>query len=241
MHDIDKLSASLTENTLKVYEKVSKLDCIKNMYLCGGTAQSLQMQHRKSEDLDFEIIGISKERPELQIGKIFTEVKSVFPEAKREYYSDSHIQIFVGDNVKLSFFRPKNSVPILNTGYTFNNIKTPTLDELLGMKIFLTSLRLKYRDYYDIYCLVKDGHSLLEGIDYACKFSRHEVKSKTFLMNLTTAALYEPDINFELLDAKYNVTPQEIQKEIENKLIKERNELKPKEIKPKKKIIQFKF
>ena len=241
MHDIDRLNASLTENTLEVYEKVSKLNCIKDMYLCGGTAQSLQMQHRKSEDLDFEIIGISKDRPELPIGKIFNEVKSVFPEANMEVLSETHILIFVGDNIKLSFFRPKNSVPTLKIGYVFNNIKTPSLDELLGMKIFTTSLRLKYRDYYDIYCLVKDGYSLLKGIDYACKFSRHEVKSKTFLMNLTTAALYEPDINFELLDAKYKVTPQEIQKEIENKLIKEKSELKPKEKKPKKKIIQFKL
>lgn len=241
MDNIDKLNSSLTENTLKVYEKVSKLECIKDMYLCGGTAQALQMQHRKSEDLDFEIIGISKERPELQIGRIINEVKLVFPEARPNILSDIHFEIYVGDNVKLSFFRPKNSVPSLNTGYTFNNIKTPSLDELLGMKIFTTSVRLKYRDYYDIYCLVKDGYSLLKGIDYACRFSRHEVKSKTFFINLTTATLYEPDVNFELLDAKYKVTPQEIQLEIENKLIKEKNEQKNKSPKPKKKITQFKL
>lgn len=241
MDNVDKLRYSLTENTLEVFEKVSQLECIKDMYLCGGTAQALQMQHRKSEDLDFEIIGTSKETPELHIGKIINEIKTVFPEARPDILSDIHFEIYVGDKVKLSFFRPRNSVPTLKTGYVHNNIKTPTLDELLGMKIFTTSVRLKYRDYYDIYCLVKEGYSLLKGIDYACRFSRHEVKSKTFFTNLTTAALYEPDINFELLDAKYNVTPQEIQKEIENKLIKEKNELEPKPPKNKKKIIQFKL
>ncbi len=33
------------------------MEAIKNLYLCGGTAQSLQMKHRKSEDLDFELLG----------------------------------------------------------------------------------------------------------------------------------------------------------------------------------------
>ena len=43
----------LRDNTLEVFDKVSQLDCIKDLYLCGGTGISLLLQHRQSEDLDF--------------------------------------------------------------------------------------------------------------------------------------------------------------------------------------------
>lgn len=43
----------LAPHTLQVFEAVSKLDCIKSYLLVGGTALSLQMGTRQSEDLDF--------------------------------------------------------------------------------------------------------------------------------------------------------------------------------------------
>ncbi len=43
----------LAPHTLQVFEAVSKLDCIKPYLLVGGTALSLQMGTRQSEDLDF--------------------------------------------------------------------------------------------------------------------------------------------------------------------------------------------
>ena len=43
----------LAPHTLQVFEAVSKLDCIKPYLLAGGTALSLQMGTRQSEDLDF--------------------------------------------------------------------------------------------------------------------------------------------------------------------------------------------
>jgi hypothetical protein len=36
-----------------IFEQVSKLDCVKNYTLIGGTALALQLGHRLSEDLDF--------------------------------------------------------------------------------------------------------------------------------------------------------------------------------------------
>ena len=220
----NKLKQSLTENTYEVFDKVSRLQCIKDMYLCGGTAQSLQMQHRKSEDLDFEIIGISKDRPELQIAQIISEIKQEFPEARTNIMGDNHFEVYVGKEVKLSFFRPDNPVPYINQGLTYNNLKTPSLQDLLGMKIFTTSVRLKFRDYYDIYCLVKKGYNISEGIRYASKFSRHNIKSKDLYSNLITSTLYQPDANFKLLDPICNVTPKEIENEIQRKMISEKAE-----------------
>jgi hypothetical protein len=42
----------LSDETSKIFEAVSKLNCIKNYILIGSTALSLQTGHRTSEDLD---------------------------------------------------------------------------------------------------------------------------------------------------------------------------------------------
>ena len=52
----------LAPHTLQVFEAVSKLDCIKPYLLVGGTALSLQMGTRQSEDLDFMKWRTSKQR-----------------------------------------------------------------------------------------------------------------------------------------------------------------------------------
>ena len=43
----------LAPHTRQIFEAVSKLDCIKPYLLVGGTALSLQIGTRQSEDLDF--------------------------------------------------------------------------------------------------------------------------------------------------------------------------------------------
>jgi Tfp pilus assembly PilM family ATPase len=51
----------LKKDTLDVFDVVSKMECIKNLYLCGGTGISLQIQNRFSEDLNFELLNYKGE------------------------------------------------------------------------------------------------------------------------------------------------------------------------------------
>ena len=46
-------SKSLAPHTGKIFEIISRLECIKPYTLVGGTALSLQIEKRQSEDLDF--------------------------------------------------------------------------------------------------------------------------------------------------------------------------------------------
>jgi len=43
----------LAPKTEKIFDKISKLDCIRPFVLVGETALSLQLDTRQSEDLDF--------------------------------------------------------------------------------------------------------------------------------------------------------------------------------------------
>lgn len=200
----------LKPETIPVFEKVSQLEVIKGLYLCGGTAQSLQMMHRKSEDLDFELLGIRKDRPQLDFAAISNAVSEVYPDCRKEFLGRNQLQIFVNGNVKLSFFRPDNSVPELGKGFVYNNIVTPSLQELLGMKLFTIAVRSAFRDYYDIYALLKAGYDLEEGVSYAGKFSRHNIHSKTIYGILLNDNYFRKPTDFSLLDPIYDVSTTDI-------------------------------
>ena len=200
----------LRQETIPVFEVVSQMETIKGLYLCGGTAQSLQMKHRKSEDLDFELLGTRKERPMLDFSAISNEVTSVFPDCRKEFLGKNQLQIFVNGNVKLSFFRPQNSVPELGKGFVYNNIVTPSLQELLGMKLFTITVRSAFRDYYDIYALLKEDYDLAKGVEYAGKFSRHTIHSKFIYSILLNENYFNKPEGFSLLEPKYDVSTAEI-------------------------------
>ena len=60
----------------------------------------------------------------------------------------------------------------MKIGWRYNNLKTPTLQELLGMKLFALCVRTVFRDYYDIYCLLEAGCKLDEAAVYNYLLSR---------------------------------------------------------------------
>ena len=202
--------SGLKAETIPVFEVVSQMESIKGLYLCGGTAQSLQMWHRKSEDLDFELLGIRKDRPMLDFSAISNEVSSLFADCRKEFLSKNQLQIFVNGSVKLSFFRPQNAVPELGKGFVYNNIVTPSLQELLGMKLFTIAVRSAFRDYYDIYSLLKAGYDLVQGVDYAGRFSRHTIHSKLIYSILLNENYFHKSSEFALLEPKYDVSSEYI-------------------------------
>ena len=201
----------LTPATQEVFEQVSQLDCIKDLFLCGGTGQSLQMNHRLSEDLDFELIGLRKERPELDFGAILGEIKSKFPDAREEILGEDHFLVFINEGrVKLSFFRPENPVKTMKIGWQHNNLKIPTLQELLGMKVYAICVRTVFRDYYDIYCLLKAGCNLTEAVSYASYLSRHTIRSKSMYTKLLSPQLFRKDEDFQRMSPAEDISPEEI-------------------------------
>lgn len=223
------LKRALTPQTENAFDAVSELDCINGLYLCGGTAQALQMYHRKSEDLDFELIGISKNRPRLDVNSIIGEVMSKFSGSRKEILSDAHFQIYLPTGVKLSFFRPEFAVPHLSVGLVYNNIVTPNLQDLLGMKLYTITVRNAFRDYYDIYCLLRKGFSLKEGIRYAGAFSRHSVHTKDILSMLTTSSFYPSKTEITRLDPVYRESAEEMSEFIKDVINAEYYENKEKQ------------
>ena len=77
--------------------------------------------------------------------------------------------------------------------------------------------RMKFRDYYDIYCILQEGFSIHNGIEKARYLSRHRLSSKNIIAMLL-GGQFIPDNNFATLEPKYNLTKEQIRDYILQKL-----------------------
>ena len=78
------------------------------------------------------------------------------------------------------------------------------------MKLFTIAVRSAFRDYYDIYALLKEGYDLAKGVEYAGKFSRHTIHSKFIYSILLNENYFSKPKDFSLLEPKYDISTEEI-------------------------------
>src|SRR5699024_1921526 len=113
----------------------------------GGSALAIHLSHRKSEDLDFfswDAKAFDSGRLQQQLGR--WQSKEIIN------LSDQQIDLLL-DGVKVTFF---------NAGWPLLKPTSPdrfnlaTLESLAAMKAHTLFVRAKYRDYYDLYFLVRE-------------------------------------------------------------------------------------
>ena len=151
-------SKSLAPHTGKVFETISKLECIKPYTLVGGTALSLQIEKRQSEDLDFtKWITKKGEKHEVDWPAIKKELESVGEIKSYEIGSLEHVS-FDFEGVKLSFYAaPRKAIPSMERISYLNNLYVADIASIGAMKMETMLRRSKFRDYYDIYSILKEG------------------------------------------------------------------------------------
>lgn len=94
----------LAPHTQRIFESVATLECIKPYILVGGTALSIQICTRQSEDLDFMKWRTTKdESPEVDWFHIEKELGTVGEIQSRNLLDIDHVE-FVLEGVKLSFY-----------------------------------------------------------------------------------------------------------------------------------------
>ena len=210
----------LTTNIEAIIEQVAQLECIKPYILCGGTALAIQIGHRKSEDLDFMMWRISKtEKPEVNWNAIERELKEKIGEIENFNMLGFDQVEFVVKGVKFSFFVSDNLSPVTAPTEYLGNIRLADIESIMAMKMEVMLRRMKFRDYYDIYCMLQEGYSLHNGIEKALNLSRHRLSSKNIIAMLL-GGQFIPDNNFATLEPKYDVTKEQIREYIMQKLKK---------------------
>ena len=152
--------------------------------LVGGTAIALHLGHRRSIDYDLfsdkEFRNISLER----------DIRGVVG-IERVLINRGGELTFVSDGVKVTFFQYPFHIPF---DKDFDGmIRLPELLTLAAMKAFAVGKRAKWKDYVDIYFLLKDHYSLKDIAIRSKEIFGSEFNEKIFRTQLS----YFDDINYD--------------------------------------------
>lgn len=155
----------------------------RSFYMVGGTAIALHIGHRRSIDFDlFTFSKLNKSRIKSTLLKIPYRQVPIF-----EDYDQLHLMI---NNVKVTFFNYPYSIdhPI----NIEKRITIPSLLTLSAMKAFALGRRAKWKDYVDLYFILKDFYSIEDVTTEAMKIFPSQFSEKLFRQQLA----FHKDINY---------------------------------------------
>lgn len=200
----------LLHSEILTKEQKELLPLVKKFYkdfgLVGGTAVALHIGHRESIDFDlfsfneFKTLNIKRRIANFgTIDQIIVSKPSEFT--------------FLLNKVKMTFFHYPFKI---DYEIDFDGtLRIPSLLTLAAMKAYALGMRAKWKDYVDLFFIIKDFHSLAEIIERAKKIFGNEFNEKIFRTQLS----YFQDINYSE-EVKYlkgfEVSDEVIEKELIN-------------------------
>lgn len=173
----------LSKNQLELLPDLNYFS--KEFVLVGGTAIGLYLGHRES--IDFNLFTFNKIK-RISIKKYFS-VKG-YEDYKLLKEEDDQLH-FIVNGVKITFFQFPFILKELNDFETI--IRIPSLLTLAAMKAFALGGRGKWKDYVDLYFILKDHFRLKEIIKKAKEIFGTSFNDKLFREQLA----YFDDIDYE--------------------------------------------
>ena len=158
-------------------------DFKRSFYLVGGTAIALHIGHRQSIDFDlFTPSKLNKSRIKAKLKEIPFEQKPIF-----EDYDQLHLLI---NGVKVTFFNYPYSIEHpLKVG---SFITMPTLLTLAAMKAFALGRRAKWKDYVDMFFILRDHYTIKKIANQAQNIYGQQFSEKLFREQLA----FHKDIDY---------------------------------------------
>lgn len=147
----------------------------KKFILVGGTGIALQIGHRKSIDFDlFCTVPINKSAIKRSIAEIEFNKQLIFEDGDSIHY--------LINNVKFTFlYYPFN----INGSIKVDNyIQIPDLLTLASMKFYAMGRRAKWKDYVDIYFLLKNNFTIPQVSQKAIALFEDGYSEKLFRQQL---------------------------------------------------------
>lgn len=174
--------ALLPENTKKLWAAICSEPVARDFsgfILVGGTALSLRIGHRISEDLDFIWAhshltthydtlprqAIDKAMYHLRNGLGFHVEKISYPAEEDDFINDGldlndFHQDYIIDGTKVTFFKASHdafmALGCADDKSCGNPLRVATLHEIFLLKSLVVTERAKTRDYFDLYTLLKE-------------------------------------------------------------------------------------
>lgn len=162
---------TLSPETRRVLEKISRESWLSNFYLAGGTALALQLGHRISVDLDF----FSQKDFSLPLLKKDVAFVGEYVLTNEE---DGTLDGLI-DDVKVTFLRYE--YPLLYPLNSFEGVALADIRDIACMKLDAVSSRGSRKDFIDIFFLL-ERFSLDEMLDLFAKKYSHIQYNKLHLL-----------------------------------------------------------
>ena len=190
----------------------------------GGTALSLQLGTRLSEDLDFMRWKADKnDRLEIDWPGIKRGLETIGKVENVDILGFDHA-LFIVDGVKLSFYAaPRKRLPAMREITIQDNLKVADVVSIGAMKMETMARRSRFRDYFDIYSVLKAGADFGKMVAMAISHSGYTLKEKNLLAILSNGERFCKEDNFKQLSPIYDVTAADIQACITDEIKKMRD------------------
>lgn len=179
----------LRPDTEKLWAFLKDQEPLKGFALVGGTALSMHLDHRLSEDLDFMFAGNKLPTAQINVLKRISSQAGfgfVADDALKDlqdwedtgYEPHDYQQNFiVGGAVKVSLFAPDQEVlRLMDPMLEHDRVRVATLSEIFRTKCLVCADRSKTRDWFDVYTMLTHGSFF--PMDIYDAFSRAQVPSK---------------------------------------------------------------
>jgi hypothetical protein len=141
----------LTEQQRQLLPFVSQFK--RSFYLVGGTAIALQIGHRHSIDFDlFTAKRLNKSRIKQKVFELHYIKETLFDDVDQAHF-------YINDVKATFFYYP---YPVEHPEILKDVISMPSLLSLAAMKAFALGRRAKWKDYVDLYFMLRDLFSIQE-------------------------------------------------------------------------------
>lgn len=162
---------SLPPATRAVWRRFENEEALRGFILVGGTALSLRIGHRVSEDLDFAFLGMNLPSGQLAaLRKKFPGWKSNDNPASYDEFLNAGMSLhdfqqdyLTEENVKITFFaEDRDALSLLGSGLE-SGPRVAELAEIFALKALVSAKRSNSRDWFDLYTLIQNhGFTLRE-------------------------------------------------------------------------------
>jgi len=201
----------LREDTGRAWEFLQRHAALTGFILVGGTALTLHIGHRLSEDLDFAYRDLRLPRARINaLRRAGLEANFPFtandePNAIEEFelsgmdLHDYQQNYLVAGSVRTTFFCPDPEVAMHLGPGAPRGPRVATLEEVFAMKCLVIADRSKTRDWFDLFTLMRDHSFTPAQFEQVFAISRVPQKMEIALNRLMSARPHELDEGYDSL------------------------------------------
>jgi hypothetical protein len=209
-------TSKLAPDTLRVWEFLAAQPALGGFILIGGTALTMRIGHRVSEDLD--LVTVADRLPRAALNGLvmilerngFTVSRDDDPTAYEEFLiaGDSlhdHQQNFLFDGVKVNIFTPNSDLEAMVEASDETLVRIASLPELFRTKALASANRCLSRDWIDLFVLFNQhGFTLSDFSDAFHRPGVHhaETRISRAFANLCRGSASASDPGYEVLMEK---------------------------------------